>query len=123
MAEILRRFRPFLLYAGLFSLFSNLLLLIPALYMLQVYDRVLTSRSSETLVLLTASAAIALAVMMLLDLLRTRLLAIGSLLLEKWLGPVVPQHPFAETRDPDAGVPVPRPRDVALLRALPTCTA
>ena len=120
MAEILRRFRPFLLYAGLFSLFSNLLLLIPALYMLQVYDRVLTSRSSETLVLLTASAAIALAVMMLLDLLRTRLLAIGSLLLEKWLGPVVLQHLFAKTRDPDAVLQVHGLRDVELLRGFLT---
>jgi ATP-binding cassette subfamily C exporter for protease/lipase/ATP-binding cassette subfamily C protein EexD len=119
MTGFLRRFRPFLLYAGLFSLFSNLLLLIPALYMLQVYDRVLTSRSSETLILLTVSATIALAVMMLLDLLRTRLLAIGSLLLDKWLGPVVLQYLFSSKRDP-AVVPVNGLRDVELLRGFLT---
>lgn len=41
------------LTAGFFSLFINLLLLVPALYMLQMYDRVLTSRSEETLLFLT----------------------------------------------------------------------
>ncbi|MCK7477216.1 MAG: hypothetical protein M0C28_06700 [Candidatus Moduliflexus flocculans] len=43
---------PFLT-AGCFSLFISLLLLVPALYMLQMYDRVLTSRSESTLLLLT----------------------------------------------------------------------
>lgn len=120
MLGFLRRFRPFLLYAALFSLFTNLLLLIPALYMLQVYDRVLSSRSSETLILLTASAAIALAVMMVLDVLRTRLLAIGSLLLDKWLGPVVLQHLFSGSRDPATAVPVHGLRDVELVRGFLT---
>lgn len=39
--------------AALLSLCSNLLMLVPALYMLQVYDRVLSSRSVTTLVMLT----------------------------------------------------------------------
>ena len=39
--------------AGFFSLFINFLMLVPALYMLQLYDRVLTSGSSSTLVMLT----------------------------------------------------------------------
>jgi len=38
---------------AVFSLFSNMLLLAPSIYMLQVYDRVLNSRSLETLVMLT----------------------------------------------------------------------
>ena len=36
-----------------FSLFINLLLLIPSIYMLQVYDRVLPSSSESTLLMLT----------------------------------------------------------------------
>ena len=47
MRKFLGRFRPFFVYAGLFSLVINLLLLVPALYMLQVFDRVLTSRSTK----------------------------------------------------------------------------
>lgn len=38
---------------GFFSLFINLLLLVPPFYMLQVYDRVLSSNSVTTLVMLT----------------------------------------------------------------------
>ena len=46
MRELLIRFRPLFLYAGLFSLCSNLLMLVPSLYMLQVYDRVMISGSA-----------------------------------------------------------------------------
>lgn len=38
---------------GVFSLFINLLMLVPAIYMLQVYDRALGSRSVDTLIMLT----------------------------------------------------------------------
>ncbi|WP_347988997.1 type I secretion system permease/ATPase [Methylomonas sp. AM2-LC] len=38
---------------GIFSLFINLLLLIPSIYMLQVYDRVMASSSESTLLMLT----------------------------------------------------------------------
>ncbi len=38
---------------GVFSLFINLLLLVPSIYMLQVYDRVLPASSESTLLMLT----------------------------------------------------------------------
>jgi ATP-binding cassette, subfamily C, bacterial exporter for protease/lipase len=38
---------------GVFSAFINLLMLAPSIYMLQVYDRVLTSRNETTLLMLT----------------------------------------------------------------------
>ena len=41
------------MFTGLFSFFINLLMLTGPLFMLQVYDRVLTSRSIPTLVALT----------------------------------------------------------------------
>ena len=43
--------RP-LLHVAMFSFFVNLLLLAPAMFMLQVFDRVLSSRSEETLLVL-----------------------------------------------------------------------
>ena len=43
---------PFYVIGG-FSFVINLLMLLPSLYMLQVYDRVLTSRSEMTLLMLT----------------------------------------------------------------------
>ena len=44
---------------ALFSLFINLLLLTAPLYMLQMFDRVLTSGSEETLIFLTVIAVLA----------------------------------------------------------------
>ena len=89
MRELIARFRSYFLYAGLFSLVINLLLLVPPLYMLQVFDRVITSRSEETLIALTAAAIAALATMAFLDVLRSRLLAAAGVALDRKLGPQV----------------------------------
>lgn len=89
MTRLFRRFRPFFVYAGLFSLCINLLMLVPSLYMLQVFDRVIASRSNETLVMLTLATIVALAMMSLLDALRARLLAAAGLAMDATLGPRV----------------------------------
>ena len=60
---------------GLFSAFVNLLMLTGPLFMLQVYDRVLTSRSEATLVALVAIVAFLFLMMGLLDHARGRVLA------------------------------------------------
>lgn len=59
---------------ALFSLFINLLLFVVPLYMLQIFDRVLSSRSVTTLVMLTVIAGAMLVVLGLLELVRSRLL-------------------------------------------------
>jgi PrtD family type I secretion system ABC transporter len=64
-----------------FGLVLNGLLLVPSLYMLQVYDRVLTSRSLETLAMLTLFAAFVLAVIAVLDTYRANLMAVFSQLI------------------------------------------
>ena len=51
--EALRALRNAFVTVGAFSGFINLMMLAPALYMLQVYDRVLGSRNETTLVMLT----------------------------------------------------------------------
>src|SRR6056297_3070270 len=51
------RVRGFLMTTLVFSIFTNLLMLTGPLFMLQVYDRVLASRSEETLVALFALVA------------------------------------------------------------------
>jgi ATP-binding cassette subfamily C protein EexD len=45
--------KHYFLYAGLFSAAVNLLMLVPVIYMLQVYDRVMSSGSLSTLSMLT----------------------------------------------------------------------
>lgn len=66
--------RSSLLWAGGFSLVINLLMLTPALYMLQVYDRVITTGSRETLLLLTLAVLFLFVVMGLLEGVRARVL-------------------------------------------------
>ncbi|WP_261403140.1 hypothetical protein [Chenggangzhangella methanolivorans] len=63
---------------GLLAVFSvaiNLLLLVPSIYMMQIYDRVLRSGVVETLIYVTLIAAGAIAVYALLESLRLRALA------------------------------------------------
>lgn len=60
---------------GIFSVFVNLLMLTGPLFMLQVYDRVLTSRSEATLVTLAAITAFLFLMMGVLDYARGRVLA------------------------------------------------
>ena len=60
---------------GLFSAFVNLLMLTGPLFMLQIYDRVLTSRSEATLVALAGIVAFLFLMMGLLDYARGRVLA------------------------------------------------
>ena len=60
---------------GAFSAFVNLLMLTGPLYMLQVYDRVLGSRSEETLLALTLLIVALFAIMGLLDHARSRIAA------------------------------------------------
>lgn len=72
-----------------FSIVSNLLLLTGPLFMLQIYDRVLTSRSEETLVALLVLVAGLFILMGVLDFARGRLLAVWATQLQARLDPDV----------------------------------
>ena len=63
MKGFFNQFKRHFLYAGLFSFFDNMLLLAMPLYMMQLFDRVMTSRSNETLIMLSIAAVGALLVM------------------------------------------------------------
>lgn len=89
MHSYLRQCRTYFFYAGLFSLFLNLLLLTVPLYSLQVFDRVLVSRSEATLLVLTVIAVGALLTQLLLDIVRGRLLLLAGAKLERLVGPAV----------------------------------
>src|SRR3954470_15376439 len=95
--ELISPFRSLFLCAGLFSLVINLLLLAPPLYMLQVFDRVLTSRSEETLLALSVAAVAAIMMMAALDALRSRLLSAAGAALDRRLGPRVLDGLLAQT--------------------------
>lgn len=68
--------------AGFFSLFINFLMLVPAIYMLQLYDRVLASGSESTLLMLTIVVVVLFATMGLLEWVRSQILVRVSARLE-----------------------------------------
>jgi ATP-binding cassette subfamily C protein EexD len=72
--------------AGFFSLFVNLLLLLPAIYMLQIYDRVLTSGSESTLLMLTLIAIFLFIVMGGLEWVRAQIMIVAGTKLDHILG-------------------------------------
>lgn len=74
LVAVLRRSRHLFWFVGLFSIAVNLLMLTGPLYMMQVYDRVLGSRSEETLVALTVLVAFLYGMMGILDAVRGRVM-------------------------------------------------
>lgn len=89
MADAVRSCRPHFVAAAAFSFFMNLLFLAPAIYMLQVYDRVVASGGKTTLLFITIALAIALLTMSALDAIRSRLLVKASLRLDSELAPKI----------------------------------
>jgi ATP-binding cassette subfamily C exporter for protease/lipase/ATP-binding cassette subfamily C protein EexD len=105
MKSIWRELRPLLGYMGLFSFCVNLLYLVPALFMLQVFDRVLTTNSHETLVVLLAGTGVALLIMLLLDYVRQSMQGVLATIVDERLArPVVETLVERTARMPNAGV-------------------
>lgn len=69
--QVLIGFKRTFISVGAFSAISNMLMLVPSLYMLQVYDRVLGSRNEITLLMLTIMMLVAYAFIGGLDLIRS----------------------------------------------------
>ncbi len=81
----LRSNRRALWGVGIFSAIINILLLTSPIFMLQVYDRVLTSRSQQTLIALLGVATLLLVLMAILDQLRSSILIRIGLSLDRAL--------------------------------------
>ncbi|WAK00678.1 type I secretion system permease/ATPase [Methylobacter sp. YRD-M1] len=86
MRELLLKCRAFVLYTGIFSFVINILLLTPIVFLINALDRVLSSRSLETLFMLAIMAVSALMIEAFLENVRTRLLSRFSLTLHRLLG-------------------------------------
>jgi len=86
MRETLLKCRQFFIYTGIFSFFINILMLTPILFMLNVMDRVISSRSLETLVALIIIACFALLIEAFLESTQAKLLNRFSLTLHRLLG-------------------------------------
>jgi ATP-binding cassette subfamily C protein len=86
LARVLAGCRRGLVHVAAFSLAVNLLILVVPIYLFQVSDRVLTSRSVETLIMLSVFVVGALAVHSLLDMIRRLLMMRIAVQVETGLG-------------------------------------
>ena len=89
MQEFLRSCRYFFGYAFFFSMFVNILQLTFSIYMLQVFDKVLTSFNLSTLLVITIAACISLVVLGLLEWIRSRLLVRAGIEFDRQLSETV----------------------------------
>src|SRR4029453_16940903 len=92
IADALRSCKPHFVAAAAFSFFINLLFLAPAIYMLQIYDRVVATGAKTTLLFITIALALALVALAALDMIRNRLLVRVSLRLDSVLAPKILQQ-------------------------------
>jgi ATP-binding cassette subfamily C exporter for protease/lipase/ATP-binding cassette subfamily C protein EexD len=108
--------RPLLFCLAAFSFVINLLFLVPAIFMLQVFDRVITSRSQETLLVLLVGTGVALFILLVLDYVRNRLQAVVGNIIEEQLSPPVVHAIVRKAARAPHGVRGEGLRDIAALR-------
>ena len=82
-------FRREFVIVGVFSMIANVLMLTPTLYMLQVYDRVMSSQSELTLIAMSLLALLMFAFMALAEWMRSRLLVRTGVRLDAQLSTLV----------------------------------
>lgn len=89
LSEAFRSCRQHFVAAACFSFLLNLLFLAPAIYMLQVYDRVLSTGGKMTLLYVTVALCVALLTLSALEAIRQRILARAGIRLDRILSPQI----------------------------------
>jgi PrtD family type I secretion system ABC transporter len=120
LTNAMRRCRGNMVAVIIFSFFVNLLVFVGPLYMLQIYDRVLSSRSEVTLLVLTGLAVALLAVYAMLEIVRSRILVRTGVMFDELLADNVLYTAFrGHVRQPGAAYSQ-APRDVDSIREFMT---
>jgi ATP-binding cassette, subfamily C, bacterial exporter for protease/lipase len=109
-------FRREFVWVGVFSFFSNLLMLAPTLYMLQVFDRVMLSQNEFTLISLTLIITLFFAVMGFAEWVRSRLLVRAGVRFDEFLNSRVFKSSFDANLNLMASNPVQSFSDLTNLR-------
>ena len=116
LANSIYKFRRELIWVGIFSLFANLLMLSPTLYMLQVFDRVMISQNEFTLIGLTAVITLFFAMMAFAEWVRSRLLVRAGVRFDEFLNSRVFKASFDANLKQAANNPVQSFSDLINLR-------
>ncbi len=118
MKSLLPEVKPLLVHLGAFSFAMNLLFLVPAIFTLQIFDRVIPSNSVETLAVLLVGVGISLAILLVLDYARLRLQHVTGNIIDERLSPAVIQTIVKATALAPHALRTDPIRDVGLLRNL-----
>ncbi len=111
LRAVIRASRSAIASAAMFSLFLNLLMLVPTLYMLQIYDRVLSTGSVPTLLMLTLITVFLFIVFGGVEWLRSQVLIVASMRFDVMLGPRVHDAIFARALESGGRVASAQPLD------------
>jgi PrtD family type I secretion system ABC transporter len=95
IGNVLRRLKKIFVVSVVFSLAVNLMILVSPLYMMQIYNRVLPSRSESTLIMLTALVVFALAALAILEAVRSLVFVRIGGTLERDLNEIVIDSSFS----------------------------
>jgi PrtD family type I secretion system ABC transporter len=118
LSSLWAQVRPLVATLAGLSFFVNLLFLVPAFFMLQVFDRVLPSGSWETLAVLLAGTLAALLFLLALDYVRSRLQHVVGTIIDERLSPPVVGALVARAAGAGRAASSDGVRDVASLRNL-----
>lgn len=116
MKKYFKEWRPYLIFGGFFSMFINLLQLTFPIYMMSIYDRVLSSYSMPTLYAITIAAVVALIVMASLEFVRSRLLVRCGVAIDDALSRTILHEVLKQTARPGGASTQSGLRDVNTLR-------
>jgi ATP-binding cassette subfamily C protein EexD len=106
-----------LIAVGVFSGVANLLMLTPAFFMLNVYDKAMASNSQSTLLMLSILAFFLFIVMACMEVLRSRILIAVSSRIDRALGPTIYRATMlSELRSGGSGAGAQTLTDLTLLR-------
>lgn len=129
LAELTSGFRGIVLYLFLISGLINILALTGSLYMMQIYDRALTSGSIPTLVLLSALAIGLYLFQGMFDVIRSQILVRVGSRLDKKIAPMahrvaidMPRFGFSTSEALERGATLTRYAAFWAARGLPRCS-
>jgi ATP-binding cassette subfamily C exporter for protease/lipase len=116
LASVLYEFRKEFIVVGIFSSIANLLMLTPSLYMLQVYDRAMLSRSELTLIAVSILALFLYVTLAFCEWIRGRLIVRIGACLDQRLSSRIFQASFQERLNLTGQAPSQANSDLTLLR-------
>ena len=116
LRTLVANYRQEIFLAVIFSSIANLMMLVPTVYMLQVYDRVMVSKSEVSLIVISLIALGLMLSMVISELLRSKVLIFSGVDIEKKMGARLFRAIFLSRLNPNKAASLQPFNDLALVR-------